>query len=1168
MRKIYLQRILFFILTVALTIGLSYVALHQVSKIEDKQGSKQMAIALVNEDEGAKFSDHEISFGDEFVKSIGKDHEHDWYVVSRGVAENGFEQNLYNMVIIIPNDFSEKAIAIDVDFPENVVLNYKINSSGHEDIRAEAEQMASEVLNDFNRRIIDVYFASVIGNLQEAQDHIKEIVEKEAQYTNTYNQNIHDPLSNYTNQFDTVSDYSQISKDRFHGLENILQGFEEQIHDEVQLNKSYAALLNDFSSLKKDHSQFMESFSKDLMNHRQALNEKTVQDMLDHLETINQVINNQFKKRSENDQYRSSIVYHANLIEQYFQDATKKVDFLEEYLRSTLDSNMKSRVEKELSGAFERSFEEEVYLSTIFKDLENYAHQDILKQIKHLPSLDVNDIKYSGLPQKTTTEIENVILATKKYVDRDYEHEDKKDQLISSEIRRLKAHLVEHGISMTDEVRIMDDIKSKQVFHLTIDDYYLKNFDVAELTLIMPDGQAIDYTNHYKRGKNIYPPIKGSGKFEVKLKLKLKSIDHEIDVFDLAQFRWELHRKGIVRKPNEPPITDEDDDPNEEQPEQPDEPDEKDHGQDESPIEDDGDVEEKVEKENEDLGDNSDEIDAPPHDENDDENDENDSESDDDNNDGEDDEDEDGDGEQDEDNGSGDQRPGRPKPKKVRIINDRISHQVMNPFIEEDLTQLLIHSTSQTISEYQKLLSLFESYYGFDLSSETFKEDLSHVRRLSELATKDSYYHLFNKKDIVGLLQDYIVSNITEEVTSLVREPIEHLYKDIYDYKQQVDLATSHSDTLEQHIIKTTDEARQLNDQVGELLNYMVKWRENSAKLVDHQTEILAADGNEQSMIVDLDREIQTVLSATESLSDQATDHLQTADDVYQTFDAIDEQARSIQESGFALINQAHDLSTKMTDKMLDDQEFADNFSEVMANSRMGNRQNEHLYHFLSNPVKTENAGTIVAGNTFTPYYLVLICAIVALFTAYVISISDQRRVNRDQFASEQTLIGQNIPTTLLTTFVGMIEGLIIGISSGYLLNMSQSNVILWTGIVTLIVLAMLLCSAYLLRQVKMVGMFILLVTLSIYLFFTETLGFGSDTVSFIKNIQSISPLQHVEKVLSDVLKNMSEEQSFILTFFTLALITLVGIVLNVVVWHRTNADKEMEESDVSDQAS
>src|SRR5690625_3547904 len=116
------------------------------------------------------------------------------------------QKTAYEMMIVIPNDFSDRALSMTDDHPEQVVLDYKINASDNDKVQAQAEDTASSILNDFNRRVIDVYFASVIGNLHDAQDNITELVEEEAEHTSTYNTSVNNTLSEYTDQFETVKD--------------------------------------------------------------------------------------------------------------------------------------------------------------------------------------------------------------------------------------------------------------------------------------------------------------------------------------------------------------------------------------------------------------------------------------------------------------------------------------------------------------------------------------------------------------------------------------------------------------------------------------------------------------------------------------------------------------------------------------------------------------------------------------------------------------------------------------------------------------------------------------------------------------------------------------------------------------------------------------------------
>ncbi|MBO1910449.1 type VII secretion protein EsaA, partial [Microvirga sp. 3-52] len=264
MKRIERKVLLFLVMVLVLSGGITYLALHQSTAGKADNEVLKMTVAIVNEDQGATFDGEAVDFGREFIKSIESDPTHDWYVVSRGVAENGFGNNAYNMMIVIPKDFSEKALSIEDEFPEKINLNYKINATGNKDVVAEAEKTAGAILGDFNRRIIDVYFASVIGNLQDAQKNIGTIVEKEAVYTSTYKKAVHSPLMQYTSQFENIQDNTQVSKDSFDGLKEILLAFEDALQDDVNSNEDYLTVFNDLSNMHELNTVSLKDFSNQL----------------------------------------------------------------------------------------------------------------------------------------------------------------------------------------------------------------------------------------------------------------------------------------------------------------------------------------------------------------------------------------------------------------------------------------------------------------------------------------------------------------------------------------------------------------------------------------------------------------------------------------------------------------------------------------------------------------------------------------------------------------------------------------------------------------------------------------------------------------------------------------------------------------------------------------
>lgn len=427
-------------------------------------------------------------------------------------------------------------------------------------------------------------------------------------------------------------------------------------------------------------------------------------------------------------------------------------------------------------------------------------------------------------------------------------------------------------------------------------------------------------------------------------------------------------------------------------------------------------------------------------------------------------------------------------------------------------------------------------------------------KRLKDLATEDSLYYLFNKKDVPGLIKDYIVLQISDEVAKQIRTPWENLQKQIAMHEQQVAQMNNNADALVRRINQTAKRATILNDSLEKTLQNVADWRERSLNLVDSQAKIQANEEDEQSAIVSLDENFQPLLSASQSLAEQAQGNVNEADTVYDTFDSINEQATTIQESGDDIVQQVESLSVSMTNKLLEDEEFAENFTGVLANSRIGDRQNEDLYKFLSNPVQTSNQGTITSSDSFTPYYLVLICFIVVLFTAYVISTINQKRVEQDLFSEEKSLVGSNIPITLIIAGIGVLEGIVIGVVSSYTMHMTDGDMLMLTGLIVLLITGMLLISTYLLRQIKMIGMFVLLIVLSLYLFLTNAFGTGIKGMGLLKDF---SPLQYVETLLLNVVHGEANYQASILIMIG---IMIVGALANLFVVHRSTQKGEMDD--------
>jgi type VII secretion EsaA-like protein len=1177
LKKFDKRWILFLVLILLLASGLSYLTLHQeTTKTAEQPQTQNMSVALVNEDQGSTFNGTDLAFGDAFVSSVSENENHEWFVVSRGVAESGLKNNTYDMMIVIPNDFSEKSLNITAEAPEQVVLQYKINASENPRLKEEAEKTASDILNDFNRRVIDVYFASIIGNLQNAQDSIGQMVNRQAAYTNSYNSNVFQPLSGYTDQFGMVRENTEVSKDSFTSFGELLASYEDQLVDVSQLGEDFVNNLDEVMNLKETNNTNLVSFQDQINQFSQGLTAGEVDQRLNQLVATNEAINRQFAASQQNavdtvmnrpaTSLNTTNIYSGSVsLQQQLQDSSERVAALQqdidayltesnEQFREKIGERIRSTIEEELGNE-----ESKQIIDILFNNPDEEALERINKAIGELPSTEPSDFENVGLPDNTVNQITNVIDMTNKYRTEFTSVDTNQDPspTLKDVFERLNNKLQE-GVKVSDSVEIPENNTEQSSFTLQVPE----NFTVKDITLTLADDSTIS-----SDGSGDIKVPSTQGKFKVDAILALK--EGSFDVYNPIEWSWKLTPEknkekeedqeenvafntgssnllGSIQIKIDPEQEKTQDVENSEDKEEKDnldgsspEPGDGGQGQSDSELvegdestdnpsneeEDNQDEPGGQEDTVEDPGEDKDQVPGP----------------------GENPDEEDKDEEQE-------------KPEPLIIKNNVIQHKIMTPVEEMDnTTEVLINTVVNTISSYQKLGAQYESYFGFGLyelprgfNSET----------LSNLADPDSLYQLFNKKDVPELLTDYMTGQITGSVTEQLQTPAEAFRQQVSNYQSEVQQAIAGADTLTGQVAATTEQAAVLNDNVNQTLEDVTAWRDQVMALLDGQTEIQTNAQGEQEAVLTLGSEFQPLLMSSQSLAEQAQSNTNTADQVYETFDNIDTQAKEIEQSGTGLVSDAETLASNLTDKLSDDQNFTENFTEVLANSRVGDRQNENLYDFLSNPVQTSNEGTIAAQSEtiFTPYYLVLISFIVVLFTAYVISTLHMRRKQDDQFASDTSLMVQHAPITIITAGIGLLEGIVIGIVSSYYLPIDDLNKLQLTAVMALLITAMLLIATYLLRQMKMIGMFILLAIFSLYLFFTDAIGTASTA---FPTIEKFSPLQYMETFM---LRIVEGSVNYVVAIFALVIAAAIGALANLLVINQSdkgvdNADENQTEA-------
>ncbi|WP_308027120.1 type VII secretion protein EsaA [Bacillus sp. TH12] len=1259
MKKFKWSILLFIILALVLSTGVSYLALNQNVKKANENSTPKMTVALVNEDQGTVFEGNKIAFGDQFVKNVNKNTKQEWYVVSRGVAENGLKNNNYNMMIVIPNDFSRKAVAIDSELPEKLTLNYKVNATGNKDLKAEAENTASTILEDFNKQIIDVYFASIIGKLQGAQDNIGKIIEKGNVQTTMYKKDVHSPLANYTNQFKTVQDYTGVSVTSFKGFQDVLKGFGLALDEGNKSNNTYLDGFNNFQKMQTDNNLLANNFTNQFNQYMSDMNTGDVLKQLSALESANKVITNQFTLSEK----EPNILADASAIQKYLTDVKKQVSEYDTELAGKLESDIQGTIIKKLKQSMSNDGKQEIFINTLMKQPDVRIKKQIESLIAKLPSLNMEEIVQSELPDATKLQLQNVIQFTNKYNKENNFYYDPVNKIsLGNAIKEVKDRLYKEGITFSDTANVIK-MESSQTLKINIPEEFELYGNTEALHI-----DDVDRTSDFLQSEagEITIPPRNEGDIKINLHVKLKNTNINIDVFSPVMWDWKLsgnHKKETSSEKEEP------------------------NKEDKGTQTENSKVENVVHKsqygimplvhnakkpiikkmenttgnnggsqeggsgigngENQEGGTGTGNGGNPnpgtgnggnpnpgtgnggnpnpgtgnggnpnpgtgnggnpnpgtgnggnPNPGT--------------GNGGNPDPGTGNGGNPDPGTGNGGNpdpgtgnggnpdpgtgNGGNPNPGTGNEGNpdpgtgnggnpdpgtgnggnpdpgtgnggnqnqggnsttiESTTNQVVHQKSEEltkNISSVLIKEAVDTVESYQGLISLYEMYYGIDLRTKDVGPKLEEGS-LDAIATEQSLYYVLNKQSLIDLISNLVSSSITTEV----KQDMTGLKQKIDSYQQFITSADQNSMLLAEKLNVTTQQATSMNENLGEYLKGLAKWRESSLKLVEEQQVLTTNNTGEQTAVLSLDSGIKSLMMQSQSLVESSKHSLTTSDDVYKTFDQINGQAKEIQDSGTTIVSKADSLLNDFTKKMDDDKSFSKNFTKILANSRIGDRQNEMLYQFLSSPVQKQNDGVIVAGNAFTPYLIVLTCFIVALFTAYAIANQEKKRTQSDHFEEKFSLIDMNVPTTVVAFGISIVEGISIGIISGRLLQFGQDQSLLWIAFITIIMMAFVLVSTYLLRQIKMVGMFILLVFLSMYLFLTEAVGSKVDQMSSVGKVRQFSPLQYIESFLNDFISGKDTGKVIFIVLFVIA---IIGLVSNLFVWH-----KKWEEKEVNDQ--
>lgn len=376
-----------------------------VGNQEKKITNSDVKIALVNEDTGVSYNGDDLRIGDILVNSLGRETNYKLETVSRAIAENGLEKGNYNVMIVLPSNFSRETLSLESDSPTQAIFQYKVKSDSQA-ITKQGEQVVSEIKNLFNKNIIGIYFSSIIGNLQTAQTQVATSVGREKTVLNKYQSNLITPLTDYSTQFKGLSGISDNLVSTYGSFNRDLQNTSEANKSIMDTDKTYDKKIEDAKTSQNSRNEAYKTREETLKKYEEFLKNSSVSEQLEKIKTAQTFIN-------------------ANQMDpKILKDTEDKIEALEKSLDSTLTmfnavNDRSDKVIKDYKGKIDKAVEESLRktkkdekqqqtILTIKEELKNSMLEKVDEAVKELPNYNDEDIDKLTIEDKDKNYLKKV----------------------------------------------------------------------------------------------------------------------------------------------------------------------------------------------------------------------------------------------------------------------------------------------------------------------------------------------------------------------------------------------------------------------------------------------------------------------------------------------------------------------------------------------------------------------------------------------------------------------------------------------------------------------------------------------------------------------------------------------------------------------------------------
>lgn len=204
-RSIFHSKILWISVAVMILIPFLYSVFFLTSVWDPYGDTKNLPVAVVNEDKPVTYQGKRLAVGDEMVKNIKKNDQLGWHFVSADEAQAGLANHKYYTVVTIPANFSKHATTVTSKHPQKMKLHYSTNASLNYIAKVISDAGATQLNQNVRASVTKAYALAMFKQVKTAGKGFSKAADGAKQLKNG-GVVLQDGLTTYTTGVHTLKD--------------------------------------------------------------------------------------------------------------------------------------------------------------------------------------------------------------------------------------------------------------------------------------------------------------------------------------------------------------------------------------------------------------------------------------------------------------------------------------------------------------------------------------------------------------------------------------------------------------------------------------------------------------------------------------------------------------------------------------------------------------------------------------------------------------------------------------------------------------------------------------------------------------------------------------------------------------------------------------------------